>query len=144
MKNPLGHSGCSVVMLKVRAPYSITSIRSYGGKVRQVRDETRVHDRTGASIASITADVQGMVPQLSHYSNWKKQRCSAREELCQINGWPLALETATSRSFAAMASLRKAGKHFSLIGVSVLPRSRDQEQINALFQHSFTNTLQFF
>ena len=42
------------------------------GKVCQARDETRVHDGTGASIASITAGVKGLVSQLSHYSNWKE------------------------------------------------------------------------
>jgi len=41
------------------------------GKVRRVRDETRVLDGTGARIASMTAGIKGMVAQLSHHSNWK-------------------------------------------------------------------------
>jgi hypothetical protein len=83
------------------------------GKVRQMRDETRVHDGTGASIASITAGVKGMVPQLSHCSNWKKRRCSAREELCQINALAVALERRPADHFAAhVPQSLESGEHF--------------------------------
>jgi hypothetical protein len=127
-------------MLKVRAPYSITSIRLWG-KVRQVRDETRVHDGTGAGIASITAGVQGMV--VVTLLKLEEAKMFSARGILSNQCLAVGFRTATSRSFAAISPrVEESGETFSVdrgLCAAKVTRSRSQEQIMHSFNtHSLT------
>src|SRR5271154_4133240 len=97
------------------------------GKVRRVRDERRVLDGTGASKHDCWFQRDG-APVVTSLKLEEAKDVQRPEGLCQINALAVTLELRPADHLQPTSrSLGKRGT-FPLIGVTVLPRSRDHNR----------------